>query len=109
MNGISTGLLWLSVAIVLEVFATSLLPKTDGFRRLNVTLGVMAIYLLCFYSLSKAMVMLSPGMTYALWCGLGIVLVNLVGAIIFRQKAGKYTMLGIALIVAGCITMGIYQ
>lgn len=109
MNIISPALLWLSVAIVLEVLATSLLPKTNNFRRIRVTLGVMALYFLCFYSLSKAMVMLTPGVTYALWCGLGIVLVNLVGLVIFRQKMGNYSLLGIALIVAGCITMGIFK
>lgn len=103
------GLLWLFFAIVLEVVATSLLPKTNNFRRWGVTLGVLAIYVICFYALSKAIVVLSVGLSYALWCGLGIVVINLVGVIIFRNKVDKYSFLGIALIVAGCITMGIFQ
>ncbi|WP_158781865.1 multidrug efflux SMR transporter [Pantoea sp. BAV 3049] len=103
------GFLWLFLAIVLEVVATSLLPKTNDFRRVGMTLGVIVLYFFCFLSLSKAMVVLSIGLTYALWCGLGIVLISLVGVMIFRQKMDKYGMLGIALIVAGCVIMGLYK
>lgn len=109
MNMTLAGFLWLFVAIVLEVLATSLLPRTNDFRRAGMTLGVIALYFFCFLSLSKAMVVLSIGLTYALWCGLGIVLISLVGRVIFRQKMDKYAMLGIALIVTGCVIMGIFK
>lgn len=105
----STGYLWLFVSIILEVLATSLLPKTNNFRRAGVTIGVLAIYFLCFFTLSKAMMELSVGLTYALWSGLGIVLINIVGVMIFRQKLDKYAILGIALIVTGCVTMGLFK
>lgn len=103
------GFFWLSVAVVTEVLATSLLPKTDGFRRWSITCGVIALYLICFISLSKAMLVLSIGLAYALWSGLGIVLVNIVGVVFFQQKAGKYTLAGITLIVTGCIFTGIFK
>lgn len=103
------GFFWLSVAVVAEVLATSLLPKTDGFRRWSITCGVIIIYLICLVSLSKAMLALSIGLAYALWCGLGIVLVNIVGVMFFQQKTGKYTLAGITLIVIGCIFTGIFK
>lgn len=108
MHSTLIGLLWLFIAISLEVLATSLLPKTDNFRRWGLTLFVMAIYAFCFYSLSKSIVVLTVGLSYALWSGLGIVLVSLVGAIIFRNKLDKFAVAGISLIVVGCITMGIF-
>jgi len=109
MNITLAGSLWLSLAIVLEVLATSLLPKTNDFRRIGVTIGVMALYFLCFLALSKAMLALSIGLTYTLWCGLGIVLINLIGVTIFRQKMDKFAPLGMTLIVIGCVSMGIFK
>ncbi|WP_437888710.1 DMT family transporter [Phytobacter sp. V91] len=109
MNITLAGSLWLSLAIVLEVLATSLLPKTNDFRRIGVTIGVMVLYFLCFLALSKAMLALSVGLSYALWSGMGIVLINLIGVTVFRQKMDKYAMLGITLIVIGCVAMGIFQ
>lgn len=104
-----TGLLWLFISIVLEVLATSLLPKTNSFRRWGVTLGVMVIYTCCFYALSKAMLVLSVGLAYALWSGLGIVMINLIGVIIYRNKIEQPAFVGISLIVAGCVIMGMFQ
>ncbi|EXU75862.1 DMT family transporter [Erwinia mallotivora] len=104
-----SGFAWLSVAIITEVIATSLLPKTNDFRRAGITLAVLTIYFLCFFSLSRAMTALSVGLTYALWSGLGIAMVNIAGMIFFRQKTGKYTLTGILLIVTGCITMGVFK
>lgn len=104
-----TGLLWLFIAIVLEVLATSLLPKTKNFRRWGVTLGVMAIYICCFFALSKAILVLSVGLAYALWCGLGVVMINLVGVVIYRNKIEQPAFVGISLIVAGCVIIGMFQ
>ncbi|MCP1438187.1 small multidrug resistance pump [Erwinia persicina] len=108
MHSTLMGLLWLFIAILLEVLATSLLPKTDNFKRWGLTLGVMAIYGTCFYALSKAIVVLSVGLSYALWAGLGVVIISLVGVIFYRNKIDKYSVLGIGLIGIGCITMGIF-
>lgn len=104
-----SGLLWLVVAISLQVLATSLLPKTNNFRRWKITLFVLTLYAFDIYALSKAMVVLTVGVTYALWAGLGIVLVSLVGAIIFRNRLDKFAIAGIALIISGCITVGIFS
>ncbi|WP_380182071.1 DMT family transporter [Kalamiella sp. sgz302252] len=108
MHSTLIGMLWLFVAILLEVLATSLLPKTNNFTRWRLALGVMIIYVVCFYALSKAIVLLSVGLAYALWAGLGIVIISLVGAIFFRHKLDKYSVIGIGLIVIGCITLGIF-
>lgn len=102
------GMLWLFLAILLEVLATSLLPRTNNFKRWKLTLCVMIIYVVCFYALSKAIVLLSLGIAYALWAGLGIVIISLVGAIFLRHRLDKYSVVGIGLIVTGCITLGIF-
>jgi len=102
------GMLWLFLAILLEVLATSLLPQTNNFKRWKLTLCVIIIYVVCFYALSKAIVLLSIGIAYALWAGLGIVIISLIGAIFFRHRLDKYSVTGIGLIVTGCITLGIF-
>jgi len=108
MHSTLIGLAWLACAILLEVLATSLLPATNNFKRWPLTAGVLALYGLCFYGLSKAIVLLSVGLSYALWAGLGIVVISLVGAIFFRHSLDKYSVVGIGFIVLGCLTMGIF-
>ncbi|MFC0142254.1 DMT family transporter [Erwinia mallotivora] len=80
---------WLSVAIITEIIATSLLPETNDFRRAGITLAVLTIYFLFFFSLSRSMTVLSVGLTYALWSGLGIAMVNIAGMIFFGRKQGS--------------------
>ncbi len=65
----------LSLAIVLEVVATSLLPKTQQFTSLPATVAVLASYGCAFYLLSLTVQTMSLGVAYAIWCGAGIVLV----------------------------------
>lgn len=97
---------WLLASIVFEVLATSLLPKTQNFRRLSITVLVLTLYFLCFFTLSQAMVALSVSLAYALWSGLGIVLINIVGVVYYRQKIDRWGFVGLLLIIFGCAVMG---
>ncbi|WP_076408467.1 multidrug efflux SMR transporter [Shewanella sp. UCD-KL12] len=92
--------LYLSIAIVSEVIATTLLPATHGFTRILPTLGCAIGYASAFYFLSLATTDIPTAVAYAIWCGAGIVLIALIGAI----KGGipnMDTIFGMILIVIG--------
>lgn len=99
---------WLFIAVLLEVTGTSLLIKTKNFTRFIPSLLVILSYLGAFYALAQTMVLIRPGLAYALWCGLGILLIAASGYIFYRQKPDRAGMAGLGLIIAGCLTMGIY-
>ncbi len=96
----------LACAIVLEVIATSLLKASDGMSRLWPTLGSLAGYGLCFWLLSMVMKSVPTGIAYAIWSGVGIVLISLIGLVVFRQKLDLPALLGISLICAGVVVIG---
>ncbi|WP_374367596.1 SMR family transporter [Dongia sp.] len=91
----------LILAIVFEVIGTSLLKQADGFSRLWPTLGTVASYAATFYFLGLALKVVPMGLAYAIWSGLGIVLVALIGLFVFGQKLDLWAVLGLALILAG--------
>ena len=80
------GYLYLIVAIISEVIATSALKETLGFSKLLPSLIVVKGYSTSFYFLSLVLKYLPIGITYAIWSGAGIVLLNLIGYLIFNLK-----------------------
>ncbi len=97
---------YLAAAIVLEVIATSLLKASDGMSRLWPTLGALVGYGLCFYLLSVTMKSVPTGIAYAIWSGVGIVLISLIGLVVFKQRLDAPALAGIALICAGVLGFG---
>lgn len=93
--------LYLAIAIVAEVVATSALKMTNQFTRLWPSLLVVAGYLISFYCLAFVLEAIPVGITYAIWSGLGIVLVTLVGAALYGQIPDLPAALGMGLIIAG--------
>lgn len=91
----------LVIAIALEVIATSLLKQSEQFTRLWPTIGMALFYGASFYFLSFALKVLPVGIAYAIWSGLGIVLIALVGAVAFGQILDMWAILGLGLIIAG--------
>jgi len=79
------GYLYLAVAIVAEVIATSALKSAEGFTRLGPSLLVAAGYGIAFYCLSQVMKTVPVGVAYAIWSGAGIVLIALVGWLVLKQ------------------------
>ena len=100
---------YLALAIVAEVVATSALKATEGFTRLGPSLLVVAGYAIAFFMLSLVLRTIPVGIAYAIWAGLGIVLVALVGAVIYGQRPDLPAMLGIALIVAGVVIIQLFS
>lgn len=103
------GYLYLAIAIVAEVAATSALKASEGFTRLGPTLIVAAGYGLAFYCLSLVLRTVPVGIAYAIWAGVGIVLIALIGALVLRQPLDAPAVVGIALIVAGVVVIQLFS
>ena len=100
---------YLVLAIVAEVIATSALKASMGFTRPLPSLVVVVGYGLAFYLLSLVLRTLPVGVAYAIWAGLGIVLVTLVGIVVFGEKPDLPAVLGISLIVAGVVLLQVFS
>ena len=99
--------LYLALAITAEVIGTSALQASQQFTRLGPSLVVLAGYGIAFYFLSLVLSGMSLGPVYAIWSGLGIVLVGLAGWLIFDQRPDLPALLGMALIVAGVLVINL--
>ena len=99
--------LTLGAAVVAEVVATSALKASAGFTRLVPTLVVAVGYGLAFWQLSLTLRSIPVGVAYAVWSGIGTVLIALVGWLVFGQRLDAWAVLGMALIVAGVLVMNL--
>jgi small multidrug resistance pump len=101
--------LYLAIAIVAEVMATSALKASDGFTRLGPSLFVVMGYAVAFYFLSLTLRIMPVGVAYAIWCGVGIVLVALIGWLVLGQKLDGPALGGMALIIAGVAVINLFS
>lgn len=101
--------LFLSIAIISEVIATSALKSSVGFTQLWPSLLVVAGYAVAFFFLSLTLRTIPVGIAYAIWSGAGIVLVTLIAWFAFGQTLDGPAMLGLALIVAGVIVLNVFS
>jgi small multidrug resistance pump len=99
----------LAIAIVSEVIATSALKASEGFSRTGPSLIVIAGYGIAFYCLSLTLKSIPVGIAYAIWSGLGIVLVSAAGWILYKQKLDAGAIIGMMLIVAGVIVVNVFS
>jgi small multidrug resistance pump len=97
----------LLAAIAAEIFATSVLKLTDGFTRPLPSAGVIAGYGVSFYCLSLALRAIPVGIAYALWSGIGVVFIALIGWLFYDQKLDAAAVIGLALILAGVLVINL--
>ena len=97
--------LYLGVAILSEVAATSALKASEGFTRLWPSLVVVVGYGVAFFFLALTLRTLPVGVTYAVWSGVGLVLVTLVAGLVFGQRLDAAALVGTGLIVAGVVVL----
>ncbi len=100
---------FLSVAIVSEVIATSALKASEGFSRSGPSLLVVAGYASAFYFLSLTLKTMPIGVVYAIWSGAGIALIALVGWVLFGQSLDAPAIVGMLLIVAGVLVLNVFS
>ncbi|WP_197424900.1 SMR family transporter [Bordetella sp. N] len=101
--------LYLAVAIVAELIATSSLKASEGFTRLLPSAITIVGYLVSFYFLSQTLREIPVGIAYAIWSGVGIVLISIIGLVFFKQHLDLPALIGIGLIVAGVIVMNVFS
>ena len=104
-----SGYLYLIVAVVAEVVATSALKMTHQFTRLGPSVVVVLGYAVAFYCLSQVLKTIPVGLAYAIWSGLGIVLVTAVGTVLFKQIPDLAAIIGMVLIVAGVVVINVFS
>ncbi|MEM6467844.1 MAG: multidrug efflux SMR transporter [Pseudomonadota bacterium] len=105
----STAWALLIVAIILEVIGTSALKATDGFTKLWPSLLSTLCYAGAIYFLSLAMRSVPVGVAYAIWSGLGILLITTAAAFFYGQRLDGPAILGLILIVAGVVVLNLFS
>ncbi|MEZ5496216.1 MAG: multidrug efflux SMR transporter [Gammaproteobacteria bacterium] len=103
------GYLYLAIAIVAEVIATSALKASEGFSKLIPSLIVIVGFGVAFYFLSLVLKTIPMGVAYAIWSGLGIVLISIAGLLLFGQKLDTAAIIGILLIISGVVVMNVFS
>jgi small multidrug resistance pump len=101
--------LTLFIAIIAEVVATSFLKQSNGFTRVVPTIVTFVGYGIAFYCLSLTLRTMPTGIAYAIWSGVGIVLVTAIAWIWQGQKLDGAAVAGIGLIMAGVIVMNLFS
>ncbi|MEC5214062.1 small multidrug resistance pump [Polaromonas sp. CG_9.5] len=99
----------LGIAIVAEVIATTALKASDSFTQLWPSLLAVAGYAIAFYFLTLTLRTVPTGIAYAIWSGLGIVLITIASFLIYRQTIDLPGLLGMALIVAGVVVLNVFS
>jgi small multidrug resistance pump len=92
---------YLCIAIVAEVVATSALKTADGFTRVAPSMVVIIGYVAAFYFLSLALRTIPVGIAYAIWSGIGIALIAFIGWWLYGQRLDIAAIVGVALIIVG--------
>ncbi|MCI3132424.1 SMR family transporter [Phenylobacterium aquaticum] len=103
------GYVWLGGAILAEVIATTMLKASDGFTKLTPSLITVAGYAFAFWCLSHSMKTVPVGVGYAIWSGVGIVLITGIAWIWFKQTLDLPAMLGMGLILAGVLVINLFS
>ena len=100
---------YLFIAIVAEVIATSSLKASESFTRLWPAVITLVGYAIAFYFLTLVLRTMPTGIAYAIWSGVGIVLISAVGWVVFKQKLDLPAIIGLGLIIAGVLVVNLFS
>jgi len=101
--------IYLALAIIAEVSATSALKASEEFTRLIPSFIVIVGYVLSFYWMTLVLRSMPIGITYAVWSGVGIVLVAIVGKVLYQQTPDLPAIIGMALIISGVAVIHLFS
>lgn len=99
----------LGIAIAAEVVGTSALKASEGFTRLWPSAVVVVGYAVAFYGLSLVLKSIPVGVAYAIWSGLGIVLITAVAWLVYGQRIDLPGAIGMGLIIAGVVVLNVFS
>lgn len=103
----SNGHLYLGIAIICEVIATSALKSSEGFSRLLPSIVTAVGYAAAFYFLSLTLKTIPIGIAYAIWSGVGVVFITIIGLVAFQQRLDAPAIAGLGLIIAGVLVINL--
>ena len=101
--------IYLGIAIIAEVIATSALKASEEFTKVLPSVTVIVGYAAAFYFLTLVLRTIPVGIAYGIWAGLGIVLITIIGALVFKQVPDLPAVIGMALIVAGVVIVNVFS
>jgi len=101
--------IYLAIAILAEVVGTSALKASNGFTVWVPSAVVVVAYGVSFYFLSLALRAVPVGVAYAIWSGVGIVLISAIGWVLFKQRLDAAAIIGIGLIMAGVAVIQLFS
>jgi len=102
-------IIWLVLAIVAETVGTTALQASQQFTRAGPSVLVVVAYGGAFYLLSLVLKVMPVGVVYAVWSGLGVVSIAVIGRVVFGQRLDGPALLGIALILAGVFVIHLFS
>ena len=100
---------YLVLAIVFETVATSFLKQSEQFTKLVPSVLTILGYAAAFYCLSVVLKSIPVGIAYAIWSGVGIILIALIGFFVFKQHLDMAAIIGLALIIAGVVVINVFS
>lgn len=101
------GYIYLLLAILIEIVATSLIKASEGFTKIFYGLTGVGLFALCLYLLSLSLKDIQLSIAYAIWCGLGIVLTTLVSVLFWKDKLTFAMMVGIVFVLVGVVILSL--
>jgi small multidrug resistance pump len=101
--------LYLALAVVAETIGTTALQASQQFTRLWPSALVVVSYAIAFYLLALTLKYMPVGIMYAIWSGLGIVLIAIIGFAVFGQRLDLPAILGLSLIIAGIVIIHLFS
>jgi small multidrug resistance pump len=104
-----SGYLFLGIAIAAEVIATTSMKALDGFNKPLPLVLVVVGYGLSLWLLSLVVKTIPIGIAYAVWAGLGIVLVSMAALFVYQQKLDLPAIIGMSMIVAGVVVIQLFS
>ena len=100
---------YLSIAIITEVISTSALKASQEFTKLTPSIIVIVGYAISFYFMTLTLRTIPLGITYAIWSGLGIVLVTIIGIYLYKEMPDIYAVIGMAFIIIGVMIIHLFS
>jgi small multidrug resistance pump len=101
--------IYLFAAIIAETIGTTALQASQQFTRLWPSVLVVVAYAISFYLLSMTLRVMPVGIVYAIWSGLGIVLIAAIGFVVFHQRLDLPALLGLAMIIGGILIIHLFS
>ncbi len=105
----SPGYIYLALAILGEVVGTSALKAANGFSETVPTILVVVGYGVAFYYLSLSLKTIPLGITYAIWSGVGVAAISLIGWVFYKQALDLAAIVGLAMIMGGVLVIHLFS